>query len=197
MRMIVNNIVDLAINSAIDRVNQTVPFAARRVLEKCRAADALACFCKSDAYGIVHAARHHWFHARAIRAAAKNVGGASHERFLSGTFIGLLGERPLAPVNPPVRPGVRPVKIVRATCERFAEHPLFALIGDAVAIGIGQFPNCCKYSVGRQKSVRAEPSRHMAPSGNIILSANTTLLSNLPSPVVLSRRTIRWGFFLS
>src|SRR5688572_4205895 len=39
-----------------------------------------------------------------------------------------------------------------------------------------------------------DPSNHIAPSGNIILSANTIDLSYFPSPFVSSNRTTRCGF---
>src|SRR4051794_6851785 len=40
----------------------------------------------------------------------------------------------------------------------------------------------------------SEPSKNSAPSGNIMWSAKTVRLSNLPSPSVSSRRTMRCGF---
>src|SRR5262245_30323477 len=43
----------------------------------------------------------------------------------------------------------------------------------------------------------SEPACHITPSGNIIRSAKTVLLSKWPSPSASSRRTMRCGFFWS
>lgn len=55
--------------------------------------------------------------------------------------IALLGERALAPVNPPVATKVRPMQIVGTAGERLALEPLLPLVSYAVAIGISQAPN--------------------------------------------------------
>jgi hypothetical protein len=59
----------------------------------------------------------------------------------AGTFVGLLGERALRPVNPAIRTEVRPVQVVRTTGESLPFEPFLAMIRDAIAVAIGQLPD--------------------------------------------------------
>ena len=102
--------------------------------------------------------------------------------------VRLLGERAFAPIDPAVGPGVRAMQVVRAAGERFALEPFDALVGDAVAIFVGEFPDA-----GRSGDIE-RAVEEQRPSGNIMWSANTVRLSNLPSPSVSSSRTMRCGF---
>ena len=71
----------------------------------------------------------------------KMCDGVRDERLPAGPLVGLLGERALAPVDPAVRAEVRAVQVVGAAGQRLALEPLFALVGDAVAVGVGQLPD--------------------------------------------------------
>ena len=61
--------------------------------------------------------------------------------FLPGPLVGLLGEGPLAPVDPAVGAEIGAVQVVGAAGERLALEPFDALVGHAVAVGVGQLPD--------------------------------------------------------
>jgi hypothetical protein len=63
------------------------------------------------------------------------------ERGTPGTRVGLLRERPLAPVDPAVGAEIGPVQVVGAAGQRLALEPLLAAVGHAVAVGVGQLPD--------------------------------------------------------
>ena len=107
----------------------------------------------------------------AVGPAAEDVRGLGDERRLAGPLVGLLGERPLAPVDPAVGAEVGAVQVVGAAGERLALEPLDALVGHAVAVGVGQLPDA-----RRRRRRRASRRSHIVPSGNIIWSAKTVLL---------------------
>ena len=72
-RMSENGIVLLAVNSAVDRVNQSVTSTGFRKLKECAAKKSLAIIQKRHIDGIVHAANQHRFHLRSVRLCSKDV----------------------------------------------------------------------------------------------------------------------------
>ena len=109
--------------------------------EKRRREDAFAARREDDIDRVVHAAGHDWLDAAAVGPASEDVRRLGDERRLAGALIPLLGKRSLGPVNPAVRAEIRAVQIVRAACQGLPLEPLAALVGHAVAFGVGQLPN--------------------------------------------------------
>jgi len=83
------------------------------------------------------------------------------------------------------------VQIVGAARNRFAVEPDVTLIGLAIVVGVGEFPD-----MRRRADIDAAAMPEDA-SGNIILSAKTVALSKTPLPLVSSRRMMRCVGFLS
>ena len=140
-RVTVHHAVRLAVNSAVNGVHQSVALATGGVLEKCGGEKPLAARRKNDVHRVVHAANHHRLVRAARWVAAENMRGTRDTLAAAKRRIALLGERALAPVNPPVTAKVRPVQIVGTAGERLALEPLLPLVGHAVAVGISQPPN--------------------------------------------------------
>ena len=116
----VDDIVDLAVNAAVDGVNEAVALAAAGMdEERCRE-DSLAAGREHDIDGVIHAAGHHRLDQRSLGPFAEDVRRPRHERRLAGSFVGLLGERSLAPIDPAVGPQVGTVEVVGAARERLA-----------------------------------------------------------------------------
>ena len=74
--VLINRIVILAVDAAIDDVNQAVALAAGGMLEKRRGDNALAAGREHDIDGIVHAAGHHRLDVRSRRAGSEKHGRA-------------------------------------------------------------------------------------------------------------------------
>src|SRR5215218_5374176 len=60
-RMFVDDVMNLPIHAPVDRVNQTVALAIRRILQKRAGKNTLALGREGQSNGIVHTARHDWF----------------------------------------------------------------------------------------------------------------------------------------
>ena len=69
----------LAVDAAVDGVDQAVALAAAGVLEERRREDALAAGREDDVDRVVHAAGHHRLDAGAVGPAAEDVRGARDE----------------------------------------------------------------------------------------------------------------------
>ena len=108
--------------------------------EECAGEDSLAIGHERDIDRVVHAAGHHGLETSAIWPAAEDVRGFARP-FVAVDDVRLFGERAFAPVDPAVRSGVGAVQIVRTAGKRAAFEPFDALVGDAVAIFVGEFPN--------------------------------------------------------
>ena len=121
--VLVDRCVVLAVDAAVDGVNQAVALAAGRTLQKGGGEDAFAAGREDDVHRVVHPAGHHRLDAGAVGPAAEDVGGLRDERRLARTLIGLLREGALAPVDPAVRAEVRAVQVVGATGQRLALEP--------------------------------------------------------------------------
>ena len=93
-----------------------------------------------------------------IRPAAEDVRRTGDEWRLAWAIIGLLGESPLAPVDPAVGAEIGAVQVIGATRERFTLKPLDPLIGHAIAVGIGQLPDA-----GGRRNVE----RSVVPHGSL------------------------------
>ena len=114
---------------------------------------------------------------RAIGPAAEDVGRAGDERRLARPLVGLLGERPFAPVDPAVGAEIGPVQVVGAAGQRLALEPLDALVGDAVAIGVGQFPDA-----RRRGDIERAVVATSLPRGTSSCRRRWSGVSNVPSP---------------
>ena len=136
-----DRIMDLAVDAAVNRVDQAVALAAAGIHKEGRREDPLAAGSEDDVDRVVHAAGHDRLDAGSIRPAAEDMGRPRDERRLARPLVGLLGERPLAPVDPAVGPEIRAMQVVGAAGERLALEPLDSLVGHAVAVGIRQLPD--------------------------------------------------------
>src|SRR2546422_5088781 len=138
--VVISYVVDLAINAAVNGVNESVASAWLVRVEEGAAENPFALGREGDRYRVVHPAGHHWLDAAAVRTGAEDVGRAGDERRSTRTRVSLLRERAFAPINPAVGPELRPLQIVGAAGQRFALKPFLTLVGDAITIGVGQFP---------------------------------------------------------
>src|SRR2546428_4605685 len=117
---------------------------------------------------------------------------------LAWAFIGLFCKRALAPVDPSVRPKVRPVQIVCAVGDGLSLKPLFAPVCDSVSIAVGQLPDA-RWSSDVERSVKphyalgkghfvGEHNAFVEPAVAIcVLQAHNTMgfLPRLPFDVVV------------
>src|SRR5688572_8775715 len=130
----------LAVNSPMNRMNQSITLPRHTNLEKRSTQDPLAGRGKGDTHRVIHSAGENGFEAGPIGARTKNVCGAGHEWLAVAERVTLLGERAFRPVDPAVGPEVRSMQIVRAAGERLAIEPRDTLVAHAVAVGVGEFP---------------------------------------------------------
>ena len=140
-RMAVHHAVRLAVHAAVNGVDESVAFSAAGILEKCCCENAFAGVCEHNVHRVVHPSGHHRLVPSTDRVAPKNMRRPRDPLATPERRVALLGKRPLAPVNPPVTPKVRPVQVVGTAGERFALEPLLALVGHAVAVGVRQPPD--------------------------------------------------------
>ena len=122
-------------------MNEAVALAAAGMDEEGGREDRLAAGGEDHVDRVVHAAGHDRLDARSIGPAAEDVGCLGHKRRLAGPRVRLLGKGSLAPVDPAVPAQVRPVQVVGAAGQGFALEPFDSLVGDAVAIGVGELPD--------------------------------------------------------
>ena len=139
--MTVDDRVDLAVDAAVDRMDQAVAVAAAGLLEEGGREDPLAAGREHDVDRVVHPAGHHRLDRAVVGPRAEDVRRLGDKGRASRPLVGLFGERPLAPVDPAVGPEIGPVQVVGAAGERLALEPLLAAVGHAVAVGIGQLPD--------------------------------------------------------
>src|SRR5688500_18712004 len=86
--MFFDDIVHLAVDAAVNRMHQTVAFAAAWMLKESRGEDSFAFGSKCDIDGVIHPARHHGFDTAALGTTAKNVRRACLESRFAGPIIG-------------------------------------------------------------------------------------------------------------
>src|SRR5687768_4294381 len=127
--MAVEHVVNLAINSAVDGMDQPVTIAAAGMLQKGGGEDSLAASRAYHVDGIVHAAGHHWFDARPVWPRAKDVRRAGNKRLAGGERVALLSKGSFAPIDPAVPAQIRSVQVVGAAGQRFAFEPFVTLVG--------------------------------------------------------------------
>jgi hypothetical protein len=136
--MAVKHAVILSVHTPVDGVEESVPAAV--ALDDRGRENPLAFRRERHVDRVVHPARHHRFEARAVGAAAKDVGGARLP-LAAVHQVRLLGEGALAPVNPTVGARIGTVQVVRAAGKGLALEPLDAVLGHAVAIAVGELPD--------------------------------------------------------
>ena len=130
-----------AVNATVNRVNQPVAFPRRADLKKRPAQHPLARRGKRHPHRVVHAAREHRLEPRPVRSRPKDVRRPRHKGLPVSQRVPLLGEGAFRPIEPTLRPEIRPVQIVRTPRQRLAVIPLLPSVRHAVAIRIGEFPN--------------------------------------------------------
>ncbi len=111
------------------------------MLEERGAENPLAARRKHQLHRVVHAAGHHRLDSCAVGPGAKDMRRPGDKRRLALALVRLFGKRPFAPVDPTIGSAERAVDVVGAAGERLALEPLFALVGHAVAVGVGEFPD--------------------------------------------------------
>src|SRR5688572_20763476 len=100
--VVINDIMDLSVNAAINRMNQPVPLPTARVLEERRGKDAFPLRRKSDIHRIIHPAGHDRLDNPTLGPTSKNMRRARYKRLPVWSLVGLLRERAFAPVNPSI-----------------------------------------------------------------------------------------------
>ena len=166
----------LAINAAVNRVQQAVALAAAGLDERA-AQEPLARRVERHAHGIVHATGEHGFKARAIGPRTEDVRGARDEGLAVRERVALLGERTFRPVNPAVWAEVGAVQVVCAAGERLAVMPHLALVGDAVAVGVGELPDLRRRGNVERAVVkhRALGEHHLVREDHGLVEASVTV----------------------
>ena len=139
--MVVENVVVLSVDTAIDGMDQAIALAAAGMLEERGGEDPLSAGSKRDFHRIIHPARHDRFQAGAVRSAAEDMRRAGDKRGFARAVEGLLSKGSLAPIDPAIGSQVGAVHVVRAAGQSLALEPFFALVRHAVAVGVRQFPN--------------------------------------------------------
>ena len=150
------DVVRFSENAAMDGVDDSVPAAQFRMLDKGGRQQALSPGCEDDVHRVVHSSRQDRLDPGISGPPPEDVGGAGDQWRAARPFVGLLGEGSLGPVDPTVQSQVGTMKIVGATGEGLAREPLLPPVGDAVAIGIRQLPDA-----GRRRHVE----RAVEPEG--------------------------------
>ena len=132
---------DLAVDSAVNRMDQPVAAAIARVLEKCRGEDSLATCCKSDLYRVVHATRHDRFDRATLGPPSKDVRCARDKCLATGERVSLFFEGTLAPVNPAIGSDVGTMQVIGTAIQGLAVEPDLAFVSHPVVIGVRQLPD--------------------------------------------------------
>lgn len=128
-------------DAPVDGVEDAVAFSVGGILEESATEEAFAGGGEDDIDGVIHACGDHGFEVGAIGAHAIEVGGAAGESAAIAEGVVLFGETAFAPIDEAIGASVGAVEIVGATGEGFAIEPDDALVGDAIAVGIGEFPD--------------------------------------------------------
>src|SRR5262245_25198938 len=102
--VLVDDVVNLSVNAAVNRVDQSIAFAAAGMLEEGRGENALAFRRERDIDWIIHSTRHYGFDNSALGAAAEDVRRAGLECSSFRAVVTLLRECALAPIDPAVQP---------------------------------------------------------------------------------------------
>ena len=131
----------LAINTAVDGVDETITTATGGVLKKCAAQETFASGVESDTDGIIHAAGEDRLDAGSIGSRAKDVRGAGDKGLVVVKRVALFGKRALGPVEPAIGAEIGAVQIIGAAGERLAVVPHLALVSHAIIVGVGEFPD--------------------------------------------------------
>ena len=132
----------LAVDAAVEGVDQAVAFASAGMDEEGAGHDPFPFRREHDVDGVVHATGEHWLDAAGIDAGAEDVGGAGLPAGAAGEIVGLLGGGSLAPVDAAIAAEVGAVEIVGTGGECFAVEPDLARFSDAVVVGVGELPDC-------------------------------------------------------
>ena len=138
---VVEHVVDLAEDAAVDRVADAVAETRLGEVDERAGEQRFALRREGDLDRVVHAAGHDDVEVRPVGTGAVDVGGLVVEGLSVAELVGLLGERALGPVDVAVRPEIRAMDVVRATGERAALEPLLAAVGHAVAVVVAEAPD--------------------------------------------------------
>ncbi len=130
-----------AVNTAVDGVYEAIAMTRFMRRKKRPAQNALAFGSERQSHRIVHPAGQHRFEAAVVWPSAENMGCAAFEFLPVGKIVSLFRKCTFAPINPSIRPEIRPVQIIGATGKRLAFVPFFADIRNPVAVGVGEFPD--------------------------------------------------------
>ena len=96
---------------------------------------------KDDIDGVVHACRNDGFEVGAVRTHAKEVRCLADKGASIAERVALFGVGAFGPVDEAIRAGVGTVQVVGAKGQGFTVEPDVALIGNAIASGVCQFPD--------------------------------------------------------
>ena len=157
--MVIDDVVILAVDTAVDGMDQAVTEAAARVHQEGSGEDPLAAGGKDHLDRIIHAAGHDRLDAGTVRAGAKDVRGARDQGRPARSLVSLLGEGTLAPVDPAVRAQVRAVQVVGAAGQRLAVEPDLALVRLAVVVGVRQLPDLRRGADVDRPAIPQDPLR--------------------------------------
>ena len=131
---------DLPVHPAVHGVNQPIPLPAPGVGQKGRGEKSLSRGGEDHIDRVVHSAGDQRFDTPVGAILADHMGRLRHQRRPAWLQEGLFGPSPFRPIEATVVAPEGSVHVVRAAGERLALVPLFAFLGDSIAVAIGELP---------------------------------------------------------
>ena len=135
-----NTTVFPAVHSAIHRVQNTVAPAGLGQIKEGAAQKALPYVTKGQPNRVVHPPGDDHFELTAIRTSAIDMGGTRLEGPPITKHVVLRSKSSLAPVEKAIRSQIRTVHVVAATFDGSTVEPDSPLIGNMIAINVGELP---------------------------------------------------------
>src|SRR5260370_30805622 len=98
--MIVDNIMILAIDAAVNRVNEPIALTAARMLKKGGRENPFAAGREHHPHRVIHAARHDRLEAATLGPAPEDMSSPGRESVRFSPLVGLFVSHPPSPVHP-------------------------------------------------------------------------------------------------
>lgn len=141
LRMALSDVMDLAVDAAVDCVNDAVAASEFGVLKEGGGDEAFAVGEERNLDGVVHTSGEDGFDGTALWTSAENVRGARGESGTVGNFVSLFGEGSLGPVDPSVGTFVGAVEVIGASGKGLGVEPDFSRVRDTVVVRVGELPD--------------------------------------------------------
>ena len=163
--MAVEDAMVFSVDAAVEGMNQPVTLTATGMDKERARHDPLPFRREDDVDGVVHAAGQHRLELARIVAGAEDVAGAGRPAGAAGEVVALLGKGPLAPIDPAIAAEIGAMEIIGTAGEGLGVKPHLARFGDAIVIGIGEFPDLRRRRDIERAAVPQRPLRHHQPLG--------------------------------